>query len=294
MAMAFSVDLFARYADCGVNMKVYIPASGPASVLVLPKNEGQPEEKSSIVKSGPSGYYYQGAWRALDGTTVHQFNTASAITQCLKGKVVHIYGDSTVRQWFEYLNSALPDLKGFNLHSPKGVGPYMSLDYANNILVTFRCHGNPIRFTPFPITEHRYIANELDDVPGGTNTIIVLGVWAHFGSFPVEIYIRRLRNIRRAVVRLLDGSPGTLVIIRTANPRALGLFEALTNSDWYSLQRDKVLRTMFKGLNVHLIDSWDLVLAYHNLPHGIHPHPPIIKNMIDILLSYTCPELHKV
>ncbi|XP_059182124.1 NXPE family member 3-like [Centropristis striata] len=278
-----------KLLQSGVNMKVYIPASGPASVPVLPKNEGQPEVKSSIVKSGPSGYYYQGAWRALDGTTVHQFNTASAISQCLKGKVVHMYGDSTIRQWFEFLNAALPDLKGFDLHSPKGVGPYMSLDYANNILVTFRCHGNPIRFTPFPTTELRYIANELDGIIGGTNTIIVLGIWAHFGSFPVEIYIRRLQNIRRAVVRLLDRSPGTLVIIRTANPRALGLFEALTNSDWYTLQRDQVLRAMFKGLNVHLIDSWEMVLA-HNLPHMIHPEPPIIKNMIGILLSYICPE----
>ncbi|XP_059211264.1 NXPE family member 3-like [Centropristis striata] len=271
----------------GVNMKVYIPASGPASVLVLPKNEGQPEEKSSIVTSGPSGYYYQGAWRALDGTTVHQFNTASAITQCLKGKVVLMYGDSTIRQWFTHLIAALPGLKGFDLHTHKQAGPLMALDYANNILMMFRCHGPPIRFGPVPTTELRYIANELDDVTGGINTVVVLGLWAHFSTFPVEIYIRRLQNIRRAVVRLLDRSPGTLVVIRTANPKKL--YETVTISDWCALQRDKVLRAMFKGLNVHLIDAWEMALA-HNLPHDLHPQPPIIKNMIDILLSYICPQ----
>ncbi|XP_068573174.1 NXPE family member 3-like isoform X2 [Cebidichthys violaceus] len=273
----------------GVNLKVYIQASGPASVTVLPQKEGQLKVKSSTATSGPSGYYYQGVWRALGGTTVCKFNTASAISQCLKGKAVHMYGDSTVRQWFEFLNAALPGLKEFDLHSPKQTGPYISLDYANNILVTFRCHSPPIRFASIPTRELRYIANELDGLKGGSNTVVVLGIWSHFSTFPMEVYIRRLQSIRRAVVRLLDTAPGTLVIIRTANPKALTLYETISNSDWYSLQRDKVLRAMFKGLNVHLNDAWEMTLAHH-LPHNLHPPPPIIKNMVNHLLSYICPQ----
>ncbi|XP_051812530.1 NXPE family member 3-like [Acanthochromis polyacanthus] len=180
------------------------------------------------------------------------------------------------------------DLKEFDLHSPKGVGPFMAMDFANNILVTFRCHGPPLRFLPVPINELCYIANELDNVIGGTNTVVIFGTWAHFGSFPVEVYFRRMQSIRRAVVRLLNRSPSTVVIIRTANPKALTLDASLTNSDWYSLQNDKVLRAIFKGLNVHLVDTWEMVLAHH-LPHDIHPPPPIIKNMINVLLSYICP-----
>ncbi|XP_069013053.1 NXPE family member 3-like [Embiotoca jacksoni] len=272
-----------------VNLKVSIPASGPTTVTVLPKMKGQPEVKSSIVTSGPSGYYYKGAWRALGGTTVHQFNNHSAISQCLKGKVVHLYGDSTIRQWFEHLNAALPDLKEYNLHSLKQVGPFMALDYANNIMVTYRCHGPPIRFANVPTSELRYIANELDGVVGGANTVVVLGIWSHFSTFPIEVYIRRLQGIRRAVVRLLARAPDTLVIIRTANLKALSLYETLTNSDWFSLQRDKVLRAVFKGLKVHLVDAWEMGLAHH-LPHSLHPQPPIIKNMIDVLLSHICPK----
>ncbi|KAK9525309.1 hypothetical protein VZT92_016031 [Zoarces viviparus] len=273
----------------GVNLKVYIRASGPANVTVLPQKEGQLKVKSSTVTSGPSGYYYQGVWRALGGTTVCKFNTSSAISQCLKGKAVHMYGDSTVRQWFEFLNAALPGLKEFDLHSPKQTGPYISLDNANNILVTFRCHGPPIRFSPIPTRELRYIANELDGLNGGHNTVVVLGIWSHFSTFPMEIYIRRLQSIRRAVVRLLNTDPGTLIVIRTANPKALTLSETISNSDWYSLQRDKVLRAMFKGLNVHLIDAWEMTLAHH-LPHNLHPPPPIIKNMVNHLFSYICPQ----
>lgn len=68
---------------------------------------GKPEV-SNIVKSEPSGYYYQGVWRALGGTRVRQFTYSSDVTQCLRGKMVHLYGDSTIRQWFEHLNTALP------------------------------------------------------------------------------------------------------------------------------------------------------------------------------------------
>uniref|UniRef100_A0A3B4UVE2 Neurexophilin and PC-esterase domain family member 3 n=1 Tax=Seriola dumerili TaxID=41447 RepID=A0A3B4UVE2_SERDU len=234
--------------------------------------------KNSSVKYGHSGYYYQGEWRALGGPTVRQFNTSSAISQCLKGKAVHLYGDSTIRQWFEHLNEALP-----------GTGPFMAFNYAKNIMVTYRCHGPPIRFGTVPTSQLRYIANELDGLTGGSNTIVVLGIWSHFSTFPIEVYIRRMQSIRRAVLRLLDRAPETLVIIRTANPKALTLYETLTNSDWYSLQRDKVLRAVFKGLNVRLVDAWEMGLAHH-LPHSLHPQPPIIRNMIDVLLSYVCPQ----
>ena len=56
----------------------------------------------------PSGYYYHDSWRPLNGTVMLQFNNSSAITECLKGKIVHMFGDSTARQWFEYLHAFVP------------------------------------------------------------------------------------------------------------------------------------------------------------------------------------------
>ncbi|KAI3366482.1 hypothetical protein L3Q82_000620 [Scortum barcoo] len=257
----------------GVNMKVSIRASGPASVTVLPKKEGVAGWPTKITPRAQLGddsskrsqktpqqhpkncrphlpqlrstraeeqqctvwtiwLLLPGcAWQSLGGSTVRQFKTSSDISQCLKGKVIHMYGDSTVRQWFDYLKAALPDLKQFDLHSERQSGPFMTLDYANNILVTFRCHGPPIRIENTYISQLRYIANEIDGIKGSTNTVVIFGIWAHFGNFPFEVYIRRLQSIRRAVVRLLDRAPGTLVVIRTGNPKALILSSALNNSD---------------------------------------------------------------
>ncbi|XP_071775808.1 NXPE family member 3 isoform X2 [Centroberyx gerrardi] len=278
----------------GVNIKVHIHASGPDRINVLPRKKDQPEVESSStkpepIKLTPSGYYYEGSWRPLGGATMRQFNDSSAITQCLRGKVINMYGDSTVRQWFEYLNAFVPELKEFNLYSPKNVGPFMAVDSTHNILLKYRCHGPPIRFSTVTSSELRYVPNELDGLPGGPDTVVVLSVWAHFSTFPVEVYIRRLRHIRRALVRLLDRAPGTLVVIRSANFQALDQEVSLYNSDWYSLQLDGVLRAMFKGLDVLLVDAWEMTLAHH-LPHALHPPPTIVKNMIDVFLSYLCPE----
>ncbi|XP_041637258.1 NXPE family member 3-like [Cheilinus undulatus] len=270
-----------------VNMKVSIQALGPAFISVLPQRQGQPKVSQDSGNSGLSGYYYKGVWRSLGGTKVHQFNNASAISECLKGKTVHLYGDSTMRQWYEYLDASLPDAKAVHVEGQSIKGPFMMWDNAKKILVKYRCHGPPLRFA-VPTSQLRYIANELDGLVGGSNTVVAVSIWSHLGTFPVEIYIRRLQSIRKAVVRLLNRAPGTLVVIRTANLKALTLYETLTNSDWYSIQRDKVLRAMFKGLNVRMVDAWEMTLAHH-LPHNLHPQRPIIKNMIDVLLSYTCP-----
>ena len=64
--------------------------------------------KEEPVKYTPSGYYYQGIWRSSGGASVRQFNDSSSITKCLTGKVIHMYGDSTMRQWFEYLSTFIP------------------------------------------------------------------------------------------------------------------------------------------------------------------------------------------
>lgn len=76
--------------------------------MLLNVLSGEPEVKIWNGQHKPSGYYFQGLWRVIGGTAVQHFDTLSAVTQCLKGKKVHLYGDSTIRQWFEHLSSTVP------------------------------------------------------------------------------------------------------------------------------------------------------------------------------------------
>ncbi|NXX16571.1 NXPE3 protein, partial [Podargus strigoides] len=272
-----------------VNIKRPILSSGPDSVIVKPKafTDKSSRDRAEDPTVSPSGYYYEDQWMSRTHW-IHHFNKSDDITKCLQGKVIYLFGDSTVRQWFEYLTTFVPDLVEFNLGSPKNVGPLMAVDLKHNILLKFRCHGPPIRFSTVFSSELRYIANELNGVVGGRNTVIAITIWSHFSTFPVEVYIRRLRNIRRSIVQLLDRSPKTVIVIRTANVQALGPEVSLFNSDWYSFQLDSVMRKMFSGIAVHFVDAWEMSLA-HYLPHNLHPKEVIVKNQIDAFLSYVCP-----
>ncbi|XP_061282986.1 NXPE family member 3 isoform X1 [Bos javanicus] len=277
------------FFQSGVNIKMPINSSGPDWVTVIPRNikETNSLELSQGLGTFPSGYYYKDQWRPRR-FKMRQFNDPDNITECLQRKVVYFFGDSTIRQWFEYLTTFVPDLVEFNLGSPKNVGPFLAVDQKHNILLKYRCHGPPIRFTTVFSSDLRYVANELNGIVGGKNTVVAIAVWSHFSTFPLEVYIRRLRNIRRAVVQLLDRSPKTVVVIRTANVQELGPEISLFNSDWYNFQLDTILRKMFSGVGVYLVDAWEMTLA-HYLPHKLHPDEVIVKNQVDMFLSFVCP-----
>ncbi|KAM8884748.1 LOW QUALITY PROTEIN: NXPE family member 3-like [Synchiropus picturatus] len=274
----------------GVNMKVKLRSEGPAFVDVLPQRNGNhsSERNRTVENLGHSGYYYRGEWQALDGTRVQHFQKSAAMSKCLQGKKIYMFGDSTVRQWYEYLVEKLPGLVNFDFHNGPKTGPYMATDIANNIFMLYQVHGLPIRIRPISVSKVRYVANELNTIEGGPNTVVILGIWAHFGSFPDEVFIRRLQRIRNAVVQLLNRSPGTLVIIRTGNIKDLSGSAAVFNSDWSTMQQNKILRLLFHGVNVGWVDAWEMTLA-HDARFLLHPLPPIIKNMVDVVLSYICP-----
>ncbi|XP_067896093.1 NXPE family member 3-like [Heterodontus francisci] len=279
-----------HYFQSKVNIKKPILPRGPSYVTVKPSPQaGKGLGKCVPGKTllSPSGFYYQNRWMSTN-CDIRHFNTPANITDCLRGKKVYIFGDSTIRQWFEYMTRFVPGLRKLSTANHSQASPQLTVDTANNISMEYYPHATPIRIFPTSIQDLPFIANKLDDIKGGKGTVIAFTIWCHFNTFPVEPYIRRLQNIRRSILRLLDRSPDTLVVIKTANVQNLNQKVSLYSSDWYSYQLDLVLRKMFEGINVALVDAWEMTIA-HYLRHEIHPQRVIIKNEIDVFLSYVCP-----
>lgn len=134
------------------------------------------------------------------------------------------------------------------------------------------------------ISDLHYEVAHLAGIGGGPQTVVVLTLWAHFTTFPVSVYLDRLERVRQAIASLLFRSPKTKVIIKSANTG----YKSIYGSDWLSLQLDILLREAFKGMAVTIIDAWDMT-SCHYLPDNIHPGPPVIRNEVDLLLSYICP-----
>ncbi|XDV32079.1 hypothetical protein PO909_002974 [Leuciscus waleckii] len=230
----------------------------------------------------PAGFYLNDVWTSFVCST-HHFTTQTT-TECLKDKHIYMMGDSTMRQWFEFFVNAIPTLKQMNLHVQYSSGPLIAVDVDNNIDLHWRAHGLPLRTLKTAFADLHYISNEIDDLAGGPHTVIMFNLGPHFTTYPLDFFTHRVLRIRKAVLALLQRAPDTTVIIKTVNTGYKDIF----GSDWYSLQLDKILHWAFQDVGVYILDVWQMT-ACHYSKEDIHPGPIIIKNEIDILLSFICP-----
>ncbi|XP_073403264.1 NXPE family member 3-like [Dendrobates tinctorius] len=239
---------------------------------------------SGLKNPNPSGFYYQDAWNSLLCSNQH-FNNANKVAKCLSDKMVYMFGDSTLRGWWEYLVKFVPTLKQIHLHVPHHPGPLLATDAENNYLMQYRAHQKPLRMERVGIKELHYIATELDGLGARKGMVIVFTCSAHFSTYPLSLYIHRLWHIREAVARLLERSPDTKILIKSANT---GYDFRLVN-DWLSYQLDTVMRAMFSKLPVTILDVWQMT-SCHREQEKLHPARIIIKNEVDLMLSFICPQ----
>ncbi|XP_078725335.1 NXPE family member 3-like isoform X2 [Lampetra fluviatilis] len=230
----------------------------------------------------PSGFYLNDEWVSLS-CKARPFPALQDLAKCLSGKRFYMYGDSTIRQWFLHLTANVPDMKFIDINAPTLLGPLMSASVATKSFLLYRTQGLPFLTQRGPVAAIHYVANEIDGLTGGKDTVVGISLWAHFTGFPVSLYIARMRGIRAAVIRLLNRAPGTLVIFKSANTS----YHSPDQSDWLNRQLDQIMRRLMAGLPVVILDAWEMTAA-HRLPDNLHPEPVIIHNEIKLLLAYVC------
>ncbi|XP_016107202.1 NXPE family member 3-like [Sinocyclocheilus grahami] len=256
------------------------------NINVLPNtaDNGKMERcRSGLATPVPAGFYLKDVWTSFVCNT-QKFNS-SQMGNCLKNKIVYLLGDSTTRQWFEYLERNVPGLKRMDLHTPRTGGPLMAVELKNNIIVHWKPHGVPLRFIKMLITDLHYIANEIDEIAGGPHAVVVFTIFAHLVFHPITFYIHEVAKIRRSVVALLSRAPQTTVIIKSGNTAGV---KNIFQSDWYVMQLNTVMQEMFRDIGVIYLDVWQMT-SCHYLRENIHPGPVIIANEVKMFLSYVCP-----
>ncbi|XP_040829640.1 NXPE family member 3-like [Ochotona curzoniae] len=258
---------------------IWVAKEGNRSLVLSPQKLCQP----GILVPKPSGFYYQNIWHSL-ACSGRSFPTEDSILGCLTGRIVHMMGDSTLRQWWEYLRDTVSSLKPVDLHATYQVGPLMLVDTSKGIVLHWRAHSWPLRSKRTPVASLHSVAQELRGLAGGPHTVVVLGLGAHFTTFPPTIFVQRLAGIREAVTALLAREPHTLVVIKLANTG----YKSVYGSDWLTLQVNRLLRAAFAGLRVAFVDAWEMTSSLA-LPDSIHPGKLIVRNEVDLLLSFICP-----
>ncbi|KAM4702949.1 NXPE family member 4-like [Rhinophrynus dorsalis] len=233
----------------------------------------------------PNGYFNQNLWNHLS-CNITRYRSMNNIIECIKGKIMYLTGDSTMLQWMTYLSNNVNSLKPFNLYTENWPMTRLFLDMEKNIKIQWRKHANPFIMLIFHTFKEEFtIPNQIDQIDGNQHTIIVFTLGMHFRLFPVEHFIRRVLNIRRAIERLLLRSPDTKIIVKTENTSEMSERVEML-SDFHGYIQYLIMNHIFQGLNIGIVDAWDMTNAFAS--NRIHPPNEVISNEIDMLLSYAC------
>ncbi|KAM4702948.1 NXPE family member 4-like [Rhinophrynus dorsalis] len=233
----------------------------------------------------PNGYFNQNLWNHLS-CNITRYRSMNNIIECIKGKIIYLTGDSTMLQWMTYLSNNVNSLKPFNLYTENWPMTRLFLDMEKNIKIQWRKHANPFIMLIFHTFKEEFtIPNQIDQIDGNQHTIIVFTLGMHFRLFPVEHFIRRVLNIRRAIERLLLRSPDTKIIVKTENTSEMSERVEML-SDFHGYIQYLIMNHIFQGLNIGIVDAWDMTNAFAS--NRIHPPNEVISNEIDMLLSYAC------
>ncbi|KAJ1189567.1 hypothetical protein NDU88_006311 [Pleurodeles waltl] len=254
------------------------------------KNRAKPTEKckTGMASPYPSGYFLEGIWNPVFCNMVFYRNPDN-FTNCLKGKRLFLIGDSTLRQYIMYFTEHIHIAKYYDYHEggwSSWERSLLAMNMDKDIMVSYKRHGFPLESTMFYLfKEDKYTSRQIDEIGGGRNTIIAITMGQHFRQFPLQLYIRRALNIRKAIERLLTRSPDTKVIIKTENTRNTNTaVERL--SEFHGYCQYLVMREVFKDIDVGFVDAMDMTYALAT--ESVHPQLPVLENIMSFTFTYAC------
>ncbi|KAE8592190.1 hypothetical protein XENTR_v10018680, partial [Xenopus tropicalis] len=248
----------------------------------------KPKCQTGMSSPFPSGYFYNGVWNPVY-CTVSNYNTAESFTKCLQGKKLFLIGDSTLRQFIMYFTEDIQIVKYFGYHGRQWQfweQTLLAINIEKDIYVSYKRHGFPLEsFMFYYFKEDKYTSRQIDQQGGGKDTIIVITMGQHFRQFPLQLFIRRAINIRKAIERLFIRSPETKVIIKTENTREMNApVERI--GDFHGYTQYLVLREVFQGINVGFVDAWDMTVS--SATATVHPPGNTFQGIMSLTFTFAC------
>ena len=238
-------------------------------------------KRETWVQQKPSGFFYQGRWH------LHFCNLPrdNKYEECLKGKHFLIFGDSTSRQWYEYLREHFNCSQVTEKWTEKA---WHKRTLCTSVAMNFTAHWIP-RAQPFfagdqwqtkKYTTHP-IAVYLDETLDTSKLIIVIHLFSHISYYRSEIYRDRMKAISRSSRHLLDNNKDVIILVKGPHT-----FMYLHSYKYYMYRA--ILKEEFKELydRVVFMEQGDMTIAKGNTNH--HPAFDILKEAIRQLVGYIC------
>ncbi|XP_046566004.1 NXPE family member 3-like [Haliotis rubra] len=264
------------------------------------KQEGSIGTRISTYRSTWSqthGYFlnwnwHQGEGHALSGEGYLETNNTfvTRLTTCLANRRLWLIGDSTLRQWLEFISQKLHIVRkyasGEILHPHK---PLLAEDRSHNMSIFWGPHGLPFHHgSIWHSPDVNKAAHEyLDAVTPFSTDIYIIHLYVHFNAFPEGVFRSHVRRLAGSLEHLFARAPKVKVAIK--GPHAFhGLNKAGFVDDYFGPVYDSILRSELQHLQDHVIylDYWDMTVACENV--HIHPNVTIVQAMMDVMIKHVC------
>ncbi|XP_053381006.1 NXPE family member 1-like [Mercenaria mercenaria] len=235
----------------------------------------------------PTGFFYGGKWNLQTCLGVQKQHYMS----CLKNRRLYLFGDSTVRQWYEAVIKRFKcklTSDGFE-KCPKCQGESTCVNRDINFKANWYFHAHPIFMgRAWGTTRHWHsISFRIDNLPRNERAIVLIHVYAHVINFHHNVFRQKMEIIRKSVENYLLDSKYSIVLIKA--PHAFeGPAGECRLHDYYGDVYSKILFEVFDGLHdkVILLNNRDATLAQHE--KLVHPKGNIVNAMIDQMMNFVC------
>ncbi|XP_019614371.1 PREDICTED: NXPE family member 3-like [Branchiostoma belcheri] len=265
----------------GKNTTVKVTANFPGAS----REEELPSCVPGLPAPVPSGYYRNGRWVSRICATTKL--APLEYKKCLQNKTIDFLGDSTLRQWIEFLAKLLDmDRIPDPYFTSDTVGPERFMEPTWNISSRYQSHGPPVKTLVWSnASVMSSLVRVIDNIAGGPNRVVVITLGMHFSNHPLDVFIRRARAVRDAILRLLSRQPETIIVMKTPNTSSSRSF--YYTDDWSLFQMYLVMKEIFSGLSVVFVDAWEMTdCQFHE--DNIHPPNDVIGEEVAYMLAYVC------
>ncbi|XP_067675419.1 NXPE family member 4-like [Haliotis asinina] len=232
-------------------------------------------------RTSPNGYFLQNKWHSLLCTDTLPRTTA-AYRQCLKGRTLWLYGDSTSNQFKGVLHSILR----FPSHTDGHV-PTTDRDVTHNFSVSWHAHELPFyhggRHYNRSTNEGQNVM--MDRLPNTTKDIVVLYMYVHFTLVHPDVFRRHVQRLVPSVRNLLARAPNVTVAVRGPHAFFRPMHGVLS---YWGLLYTSIWHEAFASLQHKIVylDFWDLTMA--KTSRDFHPAENTVKEMVHTMMSLLC------
>ena len=233
--------------------------------------------KKLWTQRSPVGYFYGNHWTLTHCRPARPPDDVN----CVRGKTIFLYGDSTVKQWFKELQSRFNCTNNF-IHSDDREPICWNNDV--NLAARFTRHSLPGNIVDGNIGSRR-LEDLVEFITEGTVPIFLMHVYSHYTYYHHRIYRDRIKRLRSSIETILKKRPDAKFLFKGPHTMAS---KYLGVSEYYAYVYRLILIEELEGLHdtVVYLDFKDMSIAKQ--VEDIHPKPQVVTAMVDEMLAYMC------